>query len=353
MRVTKGLFIGVVATGLGLACLWPFGCDDNPTKPPPVEAKNYVFYWNRYVTDSTFFGYHTLTGEIDSFFIPGTQVYDMNVSADGRRLFISYSDKTRVFGTEDYKPIVDLPYSGWYGVAVSPDNRYVAVQSGNLRIISSQNYSVVYQDTLGVNRSIFSANGSRLYAPGASSSCRSIYRLDLEKGFESDSICIPDDFPVFRVVPSRDEKLLFIFRSLGNCYMYLDVFDVAGDSLMFRDLVAPGCGDMAVSPDKEHLYFTGPGDLHGWPPHAYSFARYHIGNKIIDSIWSASICEFSDPTPAFGSDLALTPDGRTLAITDGIVRNRLVLYDCQLQDTIRVLCFPGIGFWHVTCRNGR
>lgn len=353
MRTAKGLLAAGLFFFGGLLCLWASGCHDKPTEPRPVTPKDYVLYWAKNVDDSTFYAYHTTTGEIDSFNMPGTRIYDMNVSADGDRVYISYSDKTRVVRVLDFTPIVDLPYSGWYGVAVSPDNRFVAIQSNLLRIVCAHDYSVVYQDTLPVYRGIFSFDGRHLYAPGPTTPCRSVYRLDLDHGFKSDFICVPDDFMIYRIVPSTDEKLLFMFRSLGNCYMFFDIFDVASDSLLFRDPVAPGCGDMVASPDNQYLYFTGPGDLHGWPPPAYSVARYGVKNITIDSILWSSVCKFDFPTGIVGSDLALTPDGRTLAVVDGLARNRLLFYDTQLGDTARVLCRPGDGFWHVTCQNGR
>ena len=354
MRIARGLLVVVAAAAIGVAGVWLFGCDDNPTEPKPPEGpKDYVLYWNRNGYDSTFFGYHTLSERLDTFCVPGSRIYDMNASADGRRLYISYSDKTSVVSTVNGKVLADLPYSGWYGVTVSPDNRYIAVHSGNLRILSTLDYSVVFEDTLAFWRTSFSADGHRLYAFGPASPCRLVYRLDLRNGFQSDFICVPDDIPIYKVIPSTDEKLLFMFRSLGSCNMLFDVFDVAGDSLVFRDLVAPGCGDMVVAPDNENVYFTGPGDLHGWPPAAYSVARYSVEDRTVDSLTFWSICGFDFPTGAIGSDLALTPDGRFLAVADADPHNRLTLFDCQLGDTAGVLCFPGISFWYVTCQNGR
>jgi len=354
MQIAKGLVVVAVAAAIGVVSLWQFGCDENPTGPKPYKPKDYVLYWSRNRDDSAFFAYHTLSQRLDTFYVPGTRVYDMNTSADGRRLYISYSDKTRVISTVDHRPLVDLPYSGGYGVTVSPDNRYIAVHSGNLRILSTRDYSVVFEDTLAFWRTAFSANGHTLYAFGPASPCRLVYRLDLRNGFQSDFICVPDDIPISRVVPSIDEKLLFMFRSLGSCNMLFDVFDVAGDSLVFRDLVAPGCGDMVVSPDNRYVFFTGPGDLHGWPPPAYSIARYSIEDRTVDSLVFWSICGSDLPSGAIGSDLAITPDGRFLATVDADPHVRLTLYDCQLDDTAKVLCSPEIkGFWYVTCQNAR
>ena len=354
MRITQGLLIGAAVVAFGGVGLWQLGCDDEPTGPrPPEGPKDYVLYWNRTGYDSAFFSYHTLSERLDTFYLPGSQIYDMNVSADGSRLYISYSDKTRVISTLNHKVLADLPYSGWYGVSISPDNRYFAVHSGNLRILSTADYSVVFQDTLAFRTTAFSADGHRLYAPGPWSPCRSVYRLDLRHGFQSDFICIPDDISISKVIPSRDEKLLFMFRSSGSCYWLFDVFDVEGDSLVFRDVVAPGCGDMVVTPDNESVFFTGPGDAHGWPPVVYSVARYGIRNQTVDSLVFWSICGVDYPTGAIGSDLVITPDGRLLAVVD-LNPSRLTLFDCQLGDTARVLCFPGItGFWHVTCQSAR
>jgi len=354
MHIAKGLLFGVVATGFGLALSWAFGCHDKPTQPRPVTPRDYALYWAKNVDDSTFYAYHTLTGEIDSFNMPGTRIYDMNVSADGDRVYVSYSDKTKVVGARDFTPIVDLPYSGWYGVAISPDNRFIAIQSGHLRIVRAQDYSVVYEDSLSVYRGVFSADGHRLYAPGPTSPCRSVYCLDLYDGFKTKYICVPDSYQISRVAPSLDERYLFMLRDLGNCSMFFDVFDATRDSLVFRDLMMPGCGDMTVSPDNQYVYLTGPGSILIGPPPAYTFARFAVDDAKIDSLvyWS-TYCGLDVLTGIVGSDLTLTPDGRILAIVDGLVRNRLLLYDTQLGDTMRVLCRLGAGYWHLTCQNGR
>jgi dipeptidyl aminopeptidase/acylaminoacyl peptidase len=353
MRVAKGVVVVAVAAAIGVVSLWQFGCDENPTGPKPYKPKDYVLYWNRNGYDSAFFAYYTLSQRLDTFYMPGTRVYDMNTSADGRRLYISYSDKTRVISTVDHRPLVDLPYSGGYGVTVSPDNRYIAVHSGNLRILSTRDYSVVFEDTLAFWRTAFSANGHTLYAFGPASPCRLVYRLDLRNGFQSDFICVPDDIPISRVVPSIDEKLLFMFRSLGSCNMLFDVFDVAGDSLVFRDAVAPGCGDLVVSPDNRYVYFTGPGDLHGWPPLAYSFAKYDIRNRTIDSLQYWSVCGDTVSHGFAGENLVITPDGHFLAVGECSLQSRMVLYDSWLGDTVKVECWPFTTFWYLTCQNAR
>jgi hypothetical protein len=128
MRIAKGwLLAGFLLIG-GLVCLWLAGCDDdNPTKPVDPGPRDYVFYWNRNGYDSAFFGYHTLTGQIDSFSLPAAEITDLDVSADGRRVYISYTDKTKVVRASDFSPVIDLPYAS-FGIAVSPDNRYIAVQ---------------------------------------------------------------------------------------------------------------------------------------------------------------------------------------------------------------------------------
>ena len=349
-RIAFSIF-GVLALA-GLALVWSFGCDEKPTDPGEGGPKDYVLYWNRYGDDSAFFGYHTLTGQIDSFFLPSALIYDMKASADGELLYISYRYKISVVRTRDFKLVADLPYSGFLGVAVSPDNRHIAVQGSNLRILSTTDFSVVFQDTIGVYRSVFSANGLRLYAPGPESSCPSVYRLDLEHGFRSKITCFPDPYPIRQVAPSRDEKLLFMFRYLGSCYMLFDVFDRCGDSLVFRDLVAPGCGDMVVSHDNRFVYFTGPGDKHGWPPPAYTFARYGIRDKTVDSLLFWSVCGYDFPTGIIGHYLTLTPDDRFLAINEPYPHVRVLVFNCQSEDTAKTLCIPGMEFWHLTCQNG-
>jgi hypothetical protein len=213
---------------------------------------------------------------------------------------------------------------------------------------------MVFEDTIvGVWHPVFSADGSYLYAIGPDSLCPSIYELDLRHGFHSRLICMSDTYPIRKVVPSRDRKWLFMFRHIYNSHMYLDVYDREGDSLNFRDLVAPGYGDMAVSPDNKYLYFTGPGNIFDWPPVSYSFARYSIREHKIDSFIVAGSCLFGEPTGVMGSDLAMTPDGRYLAISDKNPHNWLLIYDCLIGDTVTSICLSNVEFWYLTCQNGR
>ncbi|MEW5796379.1 MAG: hypothetical protein AB1772_08445 [Candidatus Zixiibacteriota bacterium] len=355
MRITKGhLLSGLLGCG-GLVWLWVSGCEDKPTEPRPPEPQtmDYVLYWSKNQDDSVFLAYHTLTGELDTFYLQGSRVFGLKASADGKRLFIDYADRIRVVNTAEWYVSADLPYSGSSHLAVSPDNQHLAVQGESLRIIAACDYSLLFSDTLATDMGVFTVDGKRFYAPGPSTRCRSIYRLDLAGGFNVDYICVPDEYRIFRVVPSVDERLLFMFRDLGDCYMLFDVFDIAADSLVFRDLVAPGCGDIVVSPDNDYVYFTGPGSILVGPPPAYTFARYSLGEKQIDSLIFWSTCDLPFPTGILGDNIAMIPNGRLLAVTEFAGLNRLVLYDCREKDTLTVECLIGAGFYHLTCQNAR
>jgi len=354
MRVAKGLVVVTVAAAIGAACLWQFGCDENPTGPKPYKPKDYVLYWNNTGYGPTCYAYHTLSRRLDTFNIPADRIWDMKASADGKRLFVRYSEKISVISTTDWYTIADLPYPGLWGLAVSPDDRYLALHGGSLRVLSACDYSLLFLDTLTMNNGVFSANGKRYYAPGPTSTCCSVYRLDLENEFKVDYICVPDGYRIASVVPSIDERYLFMFRDIGDCDMLFDVFDVAGDSLFFRDLVIPGCGDMVVSRDNQYVYFTGPGSILIGSPPVYTFARFSLREAKIDSLlyWS-TYCGLDISTGIIGDNIVMIPDGRLLAVSEFTGLNRLVIYDCLKRDTVAVECWIGAGFHYLTCQNGK
>lgn len=353
MRRTKGLgFIGLVAVST-VAWWLVNGCDKKPTDPPPEPEppKDYIVYGHDWLADSIFYAYHVLTGQLDTIAIPGQRVYDLDVSADGNRLYIRYLNFVRVVDTDDFSTIIELPYRSSWGVSVSPDNRYIALHGGGFRILETQDYSVVFLDTVGSYDGVFSANGSRYYGVSLSTECAEVQIVDLERDFNVGRVCLPDDYRFYSLIPSPDERYLYMFRSLGDCYAFLDVYDLEGDSLMSRKGVAPACGDMAITPDGRSLFFTGPGDMHGWPPATYTFAHYDVATQSVDSALYFSHCA-GLYAGMIGSDLVITPDGQFVA-TSSSSGSRLIIYDVMLGDTTAIKCIGGCGPVGLTVQNGR
>jgi hypothetical protein len=107
------------------------GCDDgSPTKSPPIEQEEYIFYMSDSHLMDKCYRYYSLSMKVDTVDLPFRAGGRMVVAADGGRLYAYDSERYVyvVLDTDSFRVITELDYGGYArGLAVSPDNRLVAL----------------------------------------------------------------------------------------------------------------------------------------------------------------------------------------------------------------------------------
>lgn len=305
-RVVGGLLI------FSLLLMAGSGCDDDKGVGPR-QPKEYAVYFmeNYYETGNWFFRYVPATNEIDSTYL--NYGYGYVVSADGEKMYI----RDRKGGDLDilklptFEKIGELPYTS--ALAVSPDNRYMAVYNGSLTILSTPDYSVVYDTIMPQNhlwnpqfsadsRTFYSSSVDTLYGSHFLDNNRPPERYAVPYGVIYDAAVSPDERQIYYYVKIPDASWNFFFL----------VFDRSVDSLVFQLYLTPGSGNILPAPDGQLVYFTNTGNLSSMSGDPYISVYDVAQNQLIDPISSVGLM---DEPYEYGMDLwhmYITPDGRWL-----------------------------------------
>jgi hypothetical protein len=310
---------GIMATLLLLSSLvlvlgvYLAGCDgESPAGPVEAGEKDYVVYFWDGTSDLDYYGYHPLTGELDTFTTPYyAWLGGIKASADGKLLYVATSVDVAVVELDSLKLITEIPYRAKWGVAVSPDNRLLCLQGPGIRILSTADYSVLYEDTArGVAGCDFSANSSRLYCAGGGTGY-SAYVLDIRNGFSGSVKEFDSSAIIWDILPSPDESKWFLYRKASSWCVF-EVYDVAADSIIFRQYITYGWGEMAVTPDGRYVFFTEAGTFQDGLGKWY-FTVFDVDrNRISRLISTTGIKDGLNPAYMPLGELAITPDGRWL-----------------------------------------
>ncbi|MEW5796381.1 MAG: hypothetical protein AB1772_08455 [Candidatus Zixiibacteriota bacterium] len=336
MRVTKGLFFGAVATGLGLACLWPYGCNKRPTKPE--QPKEYPVYVGD-LAGPRLFTYYPSTRRVDSATIPWEANWGITASADGKCLYLATDSNVVVIDPSTRSVLAELPYQRSRSVVVSPDNQLVAITGNDLFILSTVDYSVLFSDTDMTEYGRFSSDSKTFYcAAGWSTSTRGfVYKVDLAHGQFPVARLPMADGGVVHVVPSLDEANLFLYLDLSPLWTWaFEVYNVATDSIIFRDIMVPGAGEIAMTSGGKYVFYTNPGVHSGEPPPPGTFTVFDVAKNQIHNTVSAY--DYVPPTwcgcPPY--TMAVTPDDRWLVLLGGGGLGQFVVYLYDIRKEVFV-----------------
>ncbi len=284
------------------------GCSSDPATKPVVEQEHPFYFAS---DDHIYYRFHPLSLQTDTMTLPYKVYLNITVSADGQRLYIPNSNSTVVVSTDSFSLITELLYGSRGGVAVSPDGKLVAIQGTDLRILSTSDYSVVYSDTVGASKGIFSANSKSFYGLGGGV----VFRLDPYTGVKS----FKESFAPYRIltaVPSIDESKLMLSENAFICTGHFFVYDVVKDSMIFDYPVNPGPNRIVVSPDGRYAFVTIPAQMSqvcAIPP--LLFLMYDIENNVlhkevsIEGLFGDSECRY-----CIVDAMAISPDGKTLVL---------------------------------------
>jgi len=315
------------------------GCNcDKPTEPEPDGSKDYSVYFCDPGPPAELFVFHPTTRVIDSVEIPWEPHEGVTVSADGERLYLALRNSIVVVDTDSFSLITELPYAPRFWPAVSPNNEYLGITGDDLYILGTSDYSVVFSDTDLTEFGRFSSNSKSFYCnAGWSPDSRGIvYKLGLSNSPFSVERQVIEDGGVFQIVPSIDDTEWFLYLRLPPLWTWaFEVYDVALDSIIFRDVLTPGAGQLAITPDGQTVFYTNPGRSSTDPLAPPAFTIFDIGANAIDTVVE-DIDFFSDSTwLASPNNMVVTPDGRWLVILGGSLAQFVVyLYDIQKRELV-------------------
>ncbi|MCX6834141.1 MAG: hypothetical protein NTW07_03240 [candidate division Zixibacteria bacterium] len=330
MRIAKGLLIGVVAAAISVACLWTACCEDKPTEPKP--AKDYPVYIGD-LAGPSIFTYYPRSRRVDSAAIPWEANWGISASADGKRLYLATDSNVVVIDPATRGVLTELPYRRSWSVVVSPDNRLVAITGDDLFILRTSDYSVLFSDTDMTEEGRFSSDSKTFYcaAGWSTTSTGFVYKVKLACGQSLvERLHIPQG-GVLYVVPSNDETKLFLYVRYRTWTCGFEVYDVAADSIIFRDILVPGAGEIAMTSDGKYVFYTNPGVSVTDPPPPGTFTIFDVvKNQIHDTV---SAYDYVPPTwcTCPPNTMAVTPDDRWLVMLGGAGLGQFVMYLYDLR----------------------
>lgn len=313
---------------LGTATFFCFACRDKGVEPNSVPRDYKVYFSSETAGSHKLFTFHTGTLEVDSADLPWGSFGGVTVSADGKRLYINTAVTVHVVDAATLSPVAELPYRSFEPVAVSPDNRLVAITGDDLTILRTSDYSVLFSDTNETYGGAFSSDNKMFFCPAlpSSHSLAVVYSVDLSrrpyrvtrKGFNGH---------VVEVVPSHDQSKWFVYSNTSSWSSLFEVYDVDSDSVVFRDVLTPGFGHLALTPDDRYVFYTNPGRGIGAPPPS-GFLVYDVRTNSSTAIIDTDFFRGGDDSTGWWKSapayLTVTPDGRWLVMMSGLMTGQVI-----------------------------
>jgi DNA-binding beta-propeller fold protein YncE len=356
LRLLKTLF----AASLALIAAWIIisACDDKPTKPVPLV--DYPVYFSNPELTPKLFIYHPVTRQVDSTIIPWRAREGVTVSADGKRLYLGQRTSVVVVDTDSLSLIAELPYEPDRPVAVSPDNKYIAITGDDLYILRTTDYSMVFSDTDVTQNGYFSYDSKSFYCAAGWSpgNLAHVYKVDLSDSLFPVTRRLFADGGVTYIVPSIDESKWFLYLHFATFGSVFEVYDVLRDSIIFRETLVPGYGRIAITPDGKYVFYTNAcRDGATILPSELAFTIFDVEANRVERVVADDDFFSGNTWFAPPYDLAVTPDGRWLAMMGGcsIGLGVLYLYDIPKGQLVHREDFGGnrFVFTNVSAQNAR
>jgi hypothetical protein len=243
-----------------------------------------------------------------------------------------------VVDTDSFSLITELPYKPRLWPAVSPNNEYLAITGDDLHILRTSDYSLLFSDTDITDFGKFSSDSRDFYCAAGWSSVSSglVYKVDLSDGSFPVERHPFDDGGVVHVVPSIDETKWFLYLNVPSIWTCaFQVYDVAMDTVIFREVLVPGAGDVAITPDGHTAFYTNPGRSITDPIAPPGFTIFDVDANMIDTVVE-DIEFFTGSTwMASPNQIVVTPDGRWLVILGGsLAQFVLYLFDIEKGELV-------------------
>jgi hypothetical protein len=324
----------VILAATGLALIVSCG-DDNPVGPGGgFEYPVYFFAEGMNGTNPMYYRYFPGSERIDSFYLPFVPTYHMSASADGRQLWVSGGDVTYVVDLRTKRVVSELPYNK-NSVRFTPDNRYAAVETGDMYILRTDDFSPVFHEPGWIESGRFTTDGKRYYAINRPDSG---YMVDLEHDFR----VTKKGFGITNLYAgaiSRDETKWFLVMGVNYEWSFFLVYDLVADSFIFAHPLCPNPIQLATSPDGRYVYLTAGGSIiFTMCQPSFSFAIYDVGRNEMTSEVQApvSIPDFLGSFLPL-DDFIVTPDGRYLLGKWHEAFSYLLIYDLEKKEVKRLM----------------
>jgi hypothetical protein len=218
-------------------------------------------------------------------------------------------------------------------VVPSPDGQYLALLAGSLHLVRADDYSVVavYPTPTEPWDAEFSGDGKMLYFKGYSDT---LQRVSMAEPTTVRKAHVLGSF-AGRLAVSHDGSLALLY------YDQLAVYNSLLDSVVFREAVPKGTGEVELSRDGRTAFVSSPGYMEGTRAD-YSWKVFDVEqNAFVDSISVVTDCNYSGFERI--GEFEMTPDGRKMVGIEGIVGFDpqgwdIVVYDLSADTVEFVQC---------------
>lgn len=307
-----------------------------PDCPSPNDYA--VYFWDK-SNEGLYFAYHPSTNEVDSFFIPGRG--RLVVSADGKLGYRSTNLYIRVVSLDtlhsgDTVPVIASLSLGSVQ-AVSPDGQLVVAYKPGLSVLRTSDYTEVVHDS-SLSGQVFSANSKRVYGVTVGT----YYAFSMDLSDSAYEVTVKDFAPyiVHQIVPSPDEIKWYLYQATYG-HQRFAVYDVAADSIIFSEILWPGSGDMAVTPNGKYVFYTNPGNM-VWGPGDYDLRVYDVtNNEAGERVSTYGVIAGSEDQGVLLDFLCTTPDNRWLVMLCSEYPYASITVDTWTMAIVRYRCPEG------------
>jgi len=317
--------------GLGIYLL---GCSGKKGIEP-IPAADYRVYFADIDHPYTYFAYHSATGVVDSFDLQYPSNDGFAISPNGKIMYLLV-DSAVVCINLDSLTIVDeylLDFSGGSLVGnaavISPDGAYLAIFGGGLSIFSLPGFTMVYNDSDESLNGVFSQDSRSFYCV-TYDSLRRTYATAIELGNSITRSYKYFPHNLWMIIPDRREVTWFLYLLVHNDLCLFQNYSLNADSIIYSQYIAPGLGDMEITPDGRYLAFSQPGTWNSDIPPPCYFTLFDI--RANDIYRQVSTCGFmNDSVPIYlpVGDLCITPDGRWLIGTRAMAGGEMFAFNLQ------------------------
>ncbi|MEP0829466.1 MAG: hypothetical protein HRF51_13185 [bacterium] len=268
--------------------------------------------------------------------------YDPHLSADGSLLYLP-AEQLTVIDVKTRSLLRTVQIKGGL-MAVSSDNRHIAIFGDSLHIVDIASYEIVYSDTASVQPGRFSPKGDNLYC--ATSQC-DILVLNITSQSVTRSVIDYPGFCPYMISSTIDNKILFVLSYSGaRNWGIFEVYDIEQDTLLFQHRLATPYGHLEVTPDGRYAVFAeteeyiSPED----PPSPRTVNIYDARNLRMKTIIPTYGVDPLHPQGMPQGKFIITPDSRWY-IGSGFGITAIDLLKLQLERIVdSLLVYP------ITCR---
>lgn len=289
-----------------------FGCDgDSPVGPDPEPVSDYNIYIGLFGGSGGVYIYNTKQKAIVDSILNIPRQTDIEVSADEKYLIGSSlfgGGGTWIMDLSTRELVKEFSYVGQ--IEVSPNGKYIAIQSSRLRILDANTLEEIIIDTIAVSGGHFDQTGDIFY--GISGANR-ISRIDIPNDTVLQEIVWSDPQAlgglIRKVVPTEDTNKIFVRAQYSPNWSAVYAYYIDNDSNKTLQNIESQNTDIELTPDGKTLIFTDPSDF------IYANSRnVYLAESENDNVYAIVPIPFiAHPfwTNRLNSaEIAITPDGQ-------------------------------------------